>query len=137
MTDLDSSSSSPGSRVFLQRDRPMSRLGLHRMARNLSRLRRVARTHDDSSATGQSFEHAGIEGLRSHPGAASARKRRVVSPTQLTAAERRVEALVRHGQSNREIAAALFVSVRTVESHISAILRKTGSASRAKLIAGD
>ena len=64
-------------------------------------------------------------------------ERTVVSPTRLTAAEGRVAALVRDGQSNREIAAALFVSVRTVESHVSAILRKTGSTSRSKLIARD
>jgi DNA-binding NarL/FixJ family response regulator len=84
---------------------------------------------------GAADEQAGIGGLRPHLDAASTEKSDVVSPTRLTTAEGRVEVLVRHGQSNREIATALCVSVRTVESHVSAILRKTGSASRFKLIA--
>ena len=52
----------------------------------------------------------------------------------MTAAEDRVHALVRDGLSNREIAAQLYLSVRTVESHVAAILRKSGASSRAKLI---
>jgi DNA-binding CsgD family transcriptional regulator len=112
-------------------------LALLQRARVLRRLRRVSQARDDLAAAGRVFEQAGIAGLRPHLEAASTDKRKVVSPAQLTAAESRVEALVRDGQSNGEIAAGLFVSVRTVESHISAILRKTGSASRSKLIARD
>ncbi|KGJ71935.1 hypothetical protein GY21_18810 [Cryobacterium roopkundense] len=55
------------------------------------------------------------------------------SPSRLTASENRVLAAVLSGKTNREIAAELFVSVRTVESHVSAVLRKTGVASRSKL----
>ncbi|GAB2448606.1 DNA-binding CsgD family transcriptional regulator [Conyzicola lurida] len=112
-------------------------LALLQRTRILRRLRRVTQARDDISGAELLFEAAGIEGLRHHLEAASTEKRKVVSPAQLTAAERRVDGLVRDGQSNGEIAAALFVSVRTVESHVSAILRKTGSASRAKLIARD
>jgi DNA-binding CsgD family transcriptional regulator len=110
-------------------------LALLQRARILSRMRGVALARDDLSAARRLFEQAGIGGLRPHLDAASTEKSDVVSPTRLTTAEGRVEVLVRHGQSNREIATALCVSVRTVESHVSAILRKTGSASRFKLIA--
>ncbi|WP_031466489.1 LuxR C-terminal-related transcriptional regulator [Sciscionella sediminilitoris] len=52
---------------------------------------------------------------------------------ELTAAERRVAELVVTGASNREVAAALFVSVRTVESHVQAVYRKLGVHSRTQL----
>jgi DNA-binding NarL/FixJ family response regulator len=40
---------------------------------------------------------------------------------------------VASGQSNKEVAAALFMSVRTVETNLSKIYRKLGLASRAEL----
>lgn len=52
---------------------------------------------------------------------------------ELTDAERLVARLVATGRRNREIAAELFVSVRTVESHLSRIFRKLGVRSRAEL----
>lgn len=112
-------------------------LALLQRARILRRLRQVAQARDDLGAARRLFDEAGSEGLRHHLEAAFTDKRKVLSPTELTAAERRVDALVRDGQNNAEIAASLFVSVRTVESHVSAILRKTGLASRSKLIARD
>ncbi|MBO9533075.1 MAG: helix-turn-helix transcriptional regulator [Solirubrobacteraceae bacterium] len=45
---------------------------------------------------------------------------------ELTARERAVIELVAEGWSNREIADRLFVTVRTVESHVWAILVKLG-----------
>ena len=54
--------------------------------------------------------------------------------TAITPAEERVLAVLRSGASNREIAAALFLSVRTVESHISSLLAKTGCRSRTQLV---
>jgi DNA-binding CsgD family transcriptional regulator/tetratricopeptide (TPR) repeat protein len=60
--------------------------------------------------------------------------RRVRSDGALTPAEQRVLDLVRDGATNREISARLFVSVRTVESHVAAIVRKTGAGSRLKLL---
>ncbi|MFL1382050.1 MULTISPECIES: helix-turn-helix transcriptional regulator [unclassified Nocardiopsis] len=53
----------------------------------------------------------------------------------LTSAETRVFERMVAGESNIEIANALFVSVRTVESHVSAIMRKTGETSRLRLVA--
>ena len=43
---------------------------------------------------------------------------RAASPGGLTPSERRVAQLVAAGQTNREVAAALFVSERTVEGHL-------------------
>jgi DNA-binding CsgD family transcriptional regulator len=60
--------------------------------------------------------------------------RPVVGWDALTHAQRRVAALVSEGRSNPEIAEALYVSRRTVESHIAAILRTMGVRTRAELI---
>lgn len=51
----------------------------------------------------------------------------------LTPRERTVAELVAEGRSNRDIAATLHLSPRTVETHVSRILRKTGLRSRAGL----
>jgi DNA-binding CsgD family transcriptional regulator/phage gp46-like protein len=51
----------------------------------------------------------------------------------LTDAEQRIASLVAEGKRNREIAATLFVSVRTVETHLSRIFRKVGVRSRTEL----
>jgi DNA-binding CsgD family transcriptional regulator len=56
------------------------------------------------------------------------------APTdQLTESEDRVAALAAAGRSNKEIASALFVSVATVEAHLSRVYRKLGVRSRTEL----
>jgi DNA-binding CsgD family transcriptional regulator len=55
------------------------------------------------------------------------------STLELTAVESRVAALVGAGQTNREVADAMFISVRTVESHLSRVYRKLGLRSRTEL----
>jgi DNA-binding CsgD family transcriptional regulator len=52
---------------------------------------------------------------------------------QLTPQERQVARLVADGASNREVSARLFISVRTVESHLGRIYRKLGLRSRSEL----
>ncbi len=52
----------------------------------------------------------------------------------MSPAERRVLEVLGKGASNREIAAVLYLSVRTVESHISTLLAKTGCSSRTQLV---
>jgi DNA-binding CsgD family transcriptional regulator len=53
--------------------------------------------------------------------------------TSLTARELEVTHLAAAGLSNKEIAGELVVSVRTVESHLHHVMRKTGSCSRGEL----
>ena len=51
----------------------------------------------------------------------------------LTATENRIAVLVRDGLTNREIGSRLFVSPRTVQTHVSHILQKTGLRSRVEI----
>ena len=52
---------------------------------------------------------------------------------ELTPAERRIAALVAEGKRNREIGQALFMSVATVEAHLTRTYRKLGIRSRSEL----
>jgi len=52
----------------------------------------------------------------------------------LTPAEQRVLSALGRGGSNRSIAAELHLSPRTVESHMSRLLAKTGCRSRSQLL---
>lgn len=54
---------------------------------------------------------------------------------RLTAREHEVLELLALGRSNREIAAELFISVKTAGVHVSNILGKLGVASRGKAVA--
>ena len=58
---------------------------------------------------------------------------RAAVPGALTPAEERVAALVAEGKTNREVAAALFLSDRTVEGHLSRVFGKLGIRHRAEL----
>ena len=58
---------------------------------------------------------------------------RVADGFTLTPTEARVAELVASGHTNHEVAEALFVSVRTVESHLGRIYRKLGLRSRTEL----
>lgn len=51
----------------------------------------------------------------------------------LTPVEEQVAALVAAGRTNREVARSLFLSVRTVESHLGRVYRKLGLRSRSEL----
>lgn len=51
----------------------------------------------------------------------------------LTATERQIAELVAQGRSNKEVAAALFVTVKTVEANLSRVYAKLGLRSRAEL----
>jgi len=56
-----------------------------------------------------------------------------INPDNLTEAEERIAALVAQSLSNKEIAARLDISTRTVESHVSHILAKKGFSSRVEI----
>jgi DNA-binding NarL/FixJ family response regulator len=52
----------------------------------------------------------------------------------ITPAEQRVLCLLLGGESNRAIAKQLVLSPRTVESHVSSLLSKTGLKNRSQLL---
>ena len=54
---------------------------------------------------------------------------------QLTASERRVAEYAAEGRSNPEIAQALFVTRKTVETHLGSVYRKLDIAGRGELAA--
>jgi predicted ATPase/DNA-binding SARP family transcriptional activator/DNA-binding CsgD family transcriptional regulator len=73
------------------------------------------------------------EGVRpSSPGPELSRSEQ---PAALTRREEEVAALVAQGMSNRQIASELHLSERTVENHVSKILRKLDLASRTEIAA--
>jgi DNA-binding CsgD family transcriptional regulator/tetratricopeptide (TPR) repeat protein len=67
-------------------------------------------------------------GIRSIPTGARTTTR--AHPQGLTTREQEILQLLSEGQSNEEISARLFISVRTVEHHVSAILGKLGATTR-------
>src|SRR5262249_56187062 len=55
------------------------------------------------------------------------------APLTLTATEQRVAALAAAGHTNRQVAAALFLSPRTVEDNLARVYRKPGTSSPPQL----
>jgi DNA-binding NarL/FixJ family response regulator len=53
---------------------------------------------------------------------------------QLTAQELQVSLAVARGMSNPAVAAAMFISRKTVEAHLSSVYRKLGLVSRTQLL---
>ena len=101
------------------------------VVRRRERQKRAAREAIASALEG--FEQLGAvtwaEKARAELGRIGGRRRE----QGLTAAERRVAALVAEGRTNREVAAALFLGERTVETHLSHVYAKLGVRSRAEL----
>ena len=62
------------------------------------------------------------------------RRERLSGPESLTAAERRVAEVAALGLTNRDIAAQLFLSPKTVEMHLGRVYRKLDIASRVELV---
>ncbi len=63
------------------------------------------------------------------------RRRSLSGRDALTPSERRVAELAARGRTNREIAQELFVTMATVETHLSRTYRKLGVSGRAALAA--
>jgi DNA-binding CsgD family transcriptional regulator len=73
---------------------------------------------------------ARVRGLGLRRGSHETRRTTSHGWSSLTATEHRVVDLIREGLTNREIGARLFISPRTVQTHVSHILAKTGLRSR-------
>jgi DNA-binding CsgD family transcriptional regulator len=63
------------------------------------------------------------------------RRTRTSGPLSLTAAQRQVARLAAAGRTNRQIAEDLFVTIKTVETHLAAVYRKLDIASRDEIAA--
>jgi DNA-binding CsgD family transcriptional regulator len=77
-----------------------------------------------------------VEAARHELRALGLRPRRsaVTGPDSLTPTERRVAELVASGLTNRQVAEALFVTVKTVETHLARVFQKLGITTRAELV---
>jgi DNA-binding CsgD family transcriptional regulator len=101
------------------------------VARRRGRQKRPAREALERAV--EAFGRMGAEGWaatgRAELAAVGGRRR----AEGLTPAERRVATLVAEGQTNREVAAALFLQERTVASHLTHVYAKLGVRSRTEL----
>jgi DNA-binding CsgD family transcriptional regulator len=117
--------------VELPLDRGRTLLALGAAQRRAKRRRDARKTLEEALAV---FERIGAalwaERARTELRRISGR---AATPGALTPAEERVAALVAEGKTNREVAAALFLSDRTVEGHLSRIFGKLGLRHRAEL----
>lgn len=117
----------------------------HALAALGSALRRSRRPSEGREPLRRALELADVCGaaglaahVRSELYAAGARPRTTAlsGVEALTASERRVAALAAEGQTNRDIAQALFVTPKTVEVHLTNAYRKLGIRSRRALPTG-
>jgi DNA-binding CsgD family transcriptional regulator/tetratricopeptide (TPR) repeat protein len=105
----------------------------------LRRARRRVQARDQLRAALETFEDVGArpwadrarQELRAS--GESARKRDESTTTNLTAQERQVAQFVAEGLSNRDVAARLFLSPRTIDFHLRNVFAKTGVSSRGEL----
>jgi DNA-binding CsgD family transcriptional regulator len=107
--------------------------------RRLHRARRRAEARERLREALASFERMGaaawaVQAERELRAAGARRRRGGVEDGRPTAQELRVAAAVRRGATNREIAAQLFLSPKTVEFHLSQIYAKLGVHSRTQLV---
>jgi DNA-binding CsgD family transcriptional regulator len=118
-------------KVELPLDRGRTLLALGATQRRLKRRREARATLGEALAL---FERVGA-GLWAERAHAELRRvsGRAATPGALTPAEERVAALVAEGRTNKEVAAALYLSDRTVEGHLARIFGKLGIRHRTEL----
>jgi DNA-binding CsgD family transcriptional regulator len=98
------------------------------------RTRRRGQAKNSFQQALEIFEHIGARLWAERARAELARVGlRRTSGDELTEGERRVVELAARGLTNREVAAALFMSPKTVEANLSRAYRKLGISSRAEL----
>ncbi len=86
----------------------------------------IASSHGGTALVAQALDELRVAG-------AKPRRKRVTGIDALTPSERRVAEMAMTGQSNRDIAQALFVTRHTVEAHLTNVFRKLNISGRADL----
>ena len=123
--------------LYSQGDTPFERarslLGMGAALRRAKRRREARETLEEALAI---FERMGAA-LWAERTRAELRRisGRAATPDTLTPAEEGVAALVAEGKTNREVAAALFLSDRTVEGHLTHVFGKLGIRHRTEVAA--
>lgn len=123
-----------GSQSLLERARALTELGTAlRHARHRAAARAPLREALDLADTCGAL--ALVARIRGELGAAGAKPRRAAlsGAASLTQREHEVTQRAAEGMSNREIAAALFVTIKTVEWHLRNVFLKLGIRSRREL----
>jgi DNA-binding CsgD family transcriptional regulator len=106
----------------------------------LRRQRRRSDAREHLRAAAETFERLGAEPwserarVELRATGETARKRDPSTFSQLTPQETQIARLVGDGKSNKDVAAQLFLSPRTVEYHLAKVFAKLGITSRAELI---
>jgi len=95
----------------------------------IDRYRRIGARRDLARAAST------LRGLGARPRPPAAPRRARVGWPALTETEQRVAALTARGLTNREVGSHLFISPRTVETHLSHVFGKLGVSSRVELAA--
>ncbi len=105
---------------------------LRRQRRRRDAREQLRTAHDmfESMGAGAFAERARIELLATGE---RARQRTAETAEELTPQEAQIAKLVSEGESNRDIAAQLFLSPSTVDYHLRKVFRKTGVTSRTQL----
>ena len=118
-------------KVELPLDRGRTLLALGAAQRRLKRRREARETLEQALGI---FERIGAALWAERARAELKRiSGRAATPGALTPAEERVAALVAEGKTNKAVAAALFLSERTVEGHLAHIFGKLGIRHRTEL----
>lgn len=141
--DPDESQSLFGRALALLADHPDPYENARTLLLSGSRLRRDGRriaAREQLSAAQLAFESmdltrwADVASAELRATGAHPRSRKVWTEESLTSQETRVALLVAEGRSNKEVAAALFLSPKTIERHLGNVFRKKGFRSRAELV---
>ncbi|MDA0179725.1 helix-turn-helix transcriptional regulator, partial [Solirubrobacter phytolaccae] len=122
-------------RLGLRFDAARTHLAHGRAARR-ARQWRVAREALEAAAA--AFDALGSPGWAEQASAELARvggRKPLADAHELTQTERQVAELAAAGQTNKEIAHALFVTTHTVEAHLTKVYAKLGVRSRTELAA--
>ena len=134
--DLDTAAASARAAVDAHGRSPL-RVELARSLLVLGRIERRRRARREARAALQRARalaaEMGHRPLQAEVGRELPRVAAARSGDELTDAEQRVADQIAAGATNQEAAAALFISVRTVETHVASIYRKLGVRTRSEL----